>query len=64
MVEKEGTDGEKEAIRAYRAAREENDHASEANERDNVSSALIEKVRLMDSIANLPFHHLLASFCS
>lgn len=47
MVEKEGTDGEKEAIRAYRAAREENDHASEANERDNVSSALIEKVDSM-----------------
>ncbi|KDP35127.1 hypothetical protein JCGZ_10661 [Jatropha curcas] len=47
MVEKEGTDGEKEAIRAYIAAREESDHASEVDEHDDVSSALIEKVDAM-----------------
>ncbi|KAF2298325.1 hypothetical protein GH714_022270 [Hevea brasiliensis] len=46
-VEKEGTDGEKEAIRAYKAARDESDHASEVDERDNISSALIDKVDAM-----------------
>ncbi|XP_011047631.1 PREDICTED: LETM1 and EF-hand domain-containing protein 1, mitochondrial-like [Populus euphratica] len=44
MVEKEGNDGEKEAVKAYRAAREETDRASEVDERDDVSSALIERV--------------------
>ncbi|KAG6767695.1 hypothetical protein POTOM_028909 [Populus tomentosa] len=44
MVEKEGNDGEKEAVKAYRAAREETDRASEVDERDEVSSALIERV--------------------
>lgn len=44
MVKKEGNDGEKEAVKAYRAAREETDRASEADERDEVSSALIERV--------------------
>lgn len=44
MVQKEGNDGEKEAVKAYRAAREETDRASEADERDEVSSALIERV--------------------
>ncbi|EEF32570.1 leucine zipper-ef-hand containing transmembrane protein, putative [Ricinus communis] len=47
MVEKEGTDGEKEAFRAYVAAREESDRASEVDERDEVSSALIERVDAM-----------------
>ncbi|WRX22314.1 hypothetical protein QQP08_014801 [Theobroma cacao] len=47
MVDKEGTDGEKDAIKAYRAAREESDHSSEGSESDEVSSALIEKVDAM-----------------
>ncbi|KAL9432055.1 hypothetical protein AB3S75_027130 [Citrus x aurantiifolia] len=47
MVEKEGTDGEKDAIKAYIAAREESDHATEVAEGDEVSSALVEKVDAM-----------------
>ncbi|KAK9200566.1 hypothetical protein WN944_015765 [Citrus x changshan-huyou] len=47
MVEKEGTDGEKDAIKAYIAAREESDHATEVAEGDDVSSALVEKVDAM-----------------
>ncbi|KAH9782694.1 Leucine zipper-EF-hand-containing transmembrane protein 1 [Citrus sinensis] len=46
-VEKEGTDGEKDAIKAYIAAREESDHATEVAEGDDVSSALVEKVDAM-----------------
>lgn len=42
MVDKEGTGGELDAIKAYRAAHDENDHAAE---HDEVSSALIDKVR-------------------
>ena len=48
MVEKEGNDGEKEAVKAYRAAREETERASEVDEQDEVSSALIERVMLSD----------------
>ena len=44
MVEKEGNDGVKEAVKAYRAAREETDRASDVDEQDKVSSALIERV--------------------
>ncbi|CAK7322793.1 unnamed protein product [Dovyalis caffra] len=44
MVGKEGNDGEKEATKAYRAARVETDRASEVDKRDVVSSALIERV--------------------
>ncbi|XP_022761452.1 mitochondrial proton/calcium exchanger protein-like isoform X4 [Durio zibethinus] len=47
MVEKEGVDGEKDAIKAYRATREEGDHSSEASESDEVSLALTEKVDAM-----------------
>ncbi|XVF37513.1 hypothetical protein REPUB_Repub20aG0015200 [Reevesia pubescens] len=47
MVEKEGADGERDAIKAYRAAREESDHSSEVSESDDVSSVLIEKVDAM-----------------
>ncbi|KAL6903575.1 hypothetical protein ACP4OV_004388 [Aristida adscensionis] len=43
MLEKEGTDGEEEARRAYLAAREESDHAAEAAAGEKVSSALIER---------------------
>uniref|UniRef100_A0A5B7AUX7 Mitochondrial proton/calcium exchanger protein n=1 Tax=Davidia involucrata TaxID=16924 RepID=A0A5B7AUX7_DAVIN len=47
MVEKEGTDGEQEAMKAYRAAREESDHAAEVDVGDEVSSALIDRVDAM-----------------
>ncbi|XVE80831.1 hypothetical protein DITRI_Ditri15bG0011900 [Diplodiscus trichospermus] len=47
MVEKEGTDGEKDVIKAYRAAREDGDHSREVSESDEVSSVLIEKVDAM-----------------
>uniref|UniRef100_A0A803KTT3 Mitochondrial proton/calcium exchanger protein n=1 Tax=Chenopodium quinoa TaxID=63459 RepID=A0A803KTT3_CHEQI len=44
MVEKEGTDGEADALKAYKAAREESDHAAEVAVRDKASSALIDQV--------------------
>lgn len=44
MVEKEGTDGEEEAIKAYRAFRDESGHAAELAVGDKVSSALIDRV--------------------
>lgn len=47
MVEKEGTEDEEEARRAYRVAREEADHAAEVVAGEKVSSALIEKVDAM-----------------
>lgn len=48
MVEKEGSDGEKDAFKAYKAAREEHEHAAESDDdRDKVSSALIERVDAM-----------------
>lgn len=45
MLAKEGTDGEEEARRAYKAAREESDHAAEAAVGEKVSSALTDRVR-------------------
>ncbi|XP_043689475.1 mitochondrial proton/calcium exchanger protein-like [Telopea speciosissima] len=48
MVEKEGMEGEEEAKKAYRAAREGSDHyAAEKAKGDGVSSALINKVDAM-----------------
>jgi len=47
MLEKEGTEGEEEAKRAYMAAREESDDAAEDAKEEKVSSALIEKVDAM-----------------
>ncbi|GJN14573.1 hypothetical protein PR202_gb01417 [Eleusine coracana subsp. coracana] len=47
MIEKEGTEDEEEAKRAYIAAREESSHDSEDDSEGNVSSALIEKVDAM-----------------
>lgn len=44
MVEKEGMEGEEEAKKAYRAAREDSDHAAEMAIGDKVSSALINRV--------------------
>lgn len=45
MVEKEGTD-EGEAMKAYRAVRDESDQDPDVAERDGVSSALIDRVRI------------------
>ncbi|XP_068645979.1 uncharacterized protein [Aristolochia californica] len=47
MVDKEGREGEAEAKKAYRAAREETDHAVETAVGSKVSSALINKVDAM-----------------
>lgn len=47
MVEKEGTEGEEEAKRAYRAAREDSDHSAEKTVDEKVSSALIDRVDAM-----------------
>lgn len=44
MVEKEGMDGEKDVMKAYRAAREESENATDVSEANEVSSALIERV--------------------
>lgn len=44
MVDKEGTHNEKDAMRAYIAAREDNSTSSEVAEHE-VSSALIDKVK-------------------
>ncbi|XP_058101895.1 uncharacterized protein LOC131246043 [Magnolia sinica] len=47
MVEKEATDGEEEAKKAYRAAREESDRAAEMAIGNKVSSALVDRVDAM-----------------
>ncbi|KAH0460559.1 hypothetical protein IEQ34_011222 [Dendrobium chrysotoxum] len=47
MLEKEGTEGEEEAKKAYKAARERSDHAAEIAAGDKVSSALIDRVDAM-----------------
>lgn len=44
MVQKEGIDGEEEARRAYKAAREDTDQAAELTLGRKVSSALINRV--------------------
>ncbi|CAA2998749.1 LETM1 and EF-hand domain-containing 1, mitochondrial-like [Olea europaea subsp. europaea] len=47
IVEKEGTDGEEEARKAYKAAREDSGRADEQAAGDKVSSALIDRVDAM-----------------
>ncbi|EPS72655.1 hypothetical protein M569_02102, partial [Genlisea aurea] len=47
MVEKEGTDGEAAAKKAYRAARDDSDRAVERLASDKVSEALINRVDVM-----------------
>ena len=44
MLEREGTEGEEEAKKAYKAAREESDDTAEVAAEEKVSSALIDKV--------------------
>ncbi|PKI45121.1 hypothetical protein CRG98_034505 [Punica granatum] len=47
MLEKEGMEGEEEAKKAYKAAREDSDQAAEMAVGDKVSSALINRVDAM-----------------
>uniref|UniRef100_A0A2N9GC00 EF-hand domain-containing protein n=1 Tax=Fagus sylvatica TaxID=28930 RepID=A0A2N9GC00_FAGSY len=47
VVENEGTDGEEEAKKAYKAASEDSDHAAETAVDHKVSSALIDRVDAM-----------------
>ncbi|GFS45900.1 LETM1-like protein [Actinidia rufa] len=47
MVEKEGTDGEEDAMKAYKAAREESEQDSDVAVRDDISSALVDRVDAM-----------------
>ncbi|KAK2990338.1 hypothetical protein RJ640_003610 [Escallonia rubra] len=47
IVGKEGPDGEEEALKAYKAAREESDPAANEAEGDEVSSALVDRVDAM-----------------
>lgn len=44
MVGKDGATDGSDALKAYKAAREEHEHAAELDEQDEVSSALVEKV--------------------
>lgn len=44
MVDKDGTDGEVEAMKAYKAARDESEDGAEVPKSNMVSSALIDKV--------------------
>ena len=46
MVEKEGTDGEEDAMKAYKAAREESEQDSDVAVRDDISSALVDRASL------------------
>lgn len=47
MIDKEGTGGEQEIMKAYKAAHEENDDSSDEHVADEVSSALINRVDAM-----------------
>lgn len=49
-VEKEGTEGEEEAKKAYRAARQESDDDAEKAIGEKVSSALIDRVIIFEMI--------------
>ena len=62
MVEKEGTDGEKDVMKAYRAAaaaREEGDNADEVAEGEEISSALRESKNI-----SVPSNFFLVFFSS
>lgn len=64
MLEKEGTEGEEEAKKAYKAARERSDHAAELAAGDKISSALIDRVRNLHSAAHSFFLFAVLSFLS
>lgn len=55
MVEKEGSEGEEEAKKAYKAAREDSDLAAEKTLGDKVSSVLINKVRVIFTVIGFVF---------
>lgn len=44
MVDRDGLDGEAEAMKAYKAARDESKDGGEVPEQNKVSSALVDKV--------------------
>lgn len=46
MVDRDGMDGEEQAMKAYKAARDESKDDAEVPEKNNVSSALVDKVCL------------------
>lgn len=58
MVQNEGTDGEEEAKKAYIAAREESDLATEKAAGDKVSSALINRARLISGCSEFAFYYV------
>lgn len=62
IVEKEGTDGEEEARKAYKAAREDSGRADEQAAGDKVSSALIDRVRHFQTIWICYFNLLCIAF--
>ncbi|XP_042010847.1 mitochondrial proton/calcium exchanger protein-like [Salvia splendens] len=47
MVDRDGTDGEEQAMKAYKAARDESKDDADVPEQNNVSSALVDKVEDM-----------------
>lgn len=49
-MNQEGTDGEEETKKAYRAAREDIDDTTETTVNDKVSAALINRVRLLKNV--------------
>lgn len=49
MVDRDGTDGEVEALKAYKAARDESKDGADVSDRNIVSSALIDRVCFLDS---------------
>ena len=53
MVEKEGTEGEEEAKKAYKEARKDSDQAAELALTDKASSALIDRVTNLERILSL-----------
>lgn len=53
MVEKEGTEGEEEAKKAYKAARKDSNLAAEMALGDKASSALIDRVNRSEKILNI-----------
>ena len=64
MVEKEGTEGEEEAKKAYKAARMDSDQAAEMALVDKTSSALIDRVIFrFVRMLNFASFHVLIKLC-
>lgn len=62
MLEKEGTEGEEDAKKAYKAAREEPDHTAEVAAADKVSSRLIDRVRTKNWLISFMLTYFSFSF--